>query len=102
MKMDLLLKNLHEHKNKEALELSYEKLIREGKVMVYNSDWTTRYVIYAVNNKLSVKIIDEKTKTASINTNFTDKENYGSCMCYETFKKIYTHIRTNLNDTIKK
>ena len=80
---------------KTVMEVLFERLTKEGYLVVPDAKLKTRYVLFAKENKLDVKIIDETTRKASIETVFTKTENYGDKLDLETFKAIYTHIRTS-------
>ena len=81
----------------KLMEIAYQKLLKNGYLEAISGDWKTRYVIFTDGNKLDVKIIDEKTLKASIDTVFTKPENYGDKADFDTFVAIYCHIITNIN-----
>lgn len=81
--------------NKTVMEVLFERLKKEGYLVAADANLKTRYVLFAKENKIDVRIIDETTRQASIETVFTKTENYGDKLDLETFKAIYTHIRTS-------
>lgn len=81
--------------NKTVMEVLFERLKKEGYLVAADANLKTRYVLFAKENKIDVRIIDETTRQASIETVFTKTENYGDKLDLETFQAIYTHIRTS-------
>lgn len=80
---------------KKVIDVLFERFKKEGYLVVPDEKLKTRYVLFAKENKIDVKIIDEQTRRASIETAFTKAENYGDKLDLETFKAIYAHIRAS-------